>query len=120
LLTFVHSESIRSHTVKDRQFLRYKAKPDLVSKPDQKIGSTLSLEEHQPCIRLVRLSQNRQHNGVCRLVNRNFSDFHIVPGSARASRALDRTLAIESSIIGHHLSTSIVFLIKYFTFVAGG
>ena len=37
---------IHNQTVKDHQFFRYKAKPDLVIKPDQKIGSTLSLEEH--------------------------------------------------------------------------
>jgi len=44
--------------------LQYKAKTDLVSKSDQKIGSTLSLEEHQPCIRLVRLSQDEQDKSL--------------------------------------------------------
>ena len=49
--------------------LRYKTKTDLVSK-SAKIGSTLSLEEHQSCIRLVCLSQDGQNNSLRVLVNK--------------------------------------------------
>ena len=89
---------IRDHAVKDRQFFRYKAKPDLVIKPDQKIGSTLSLEEHQPCIQLVRLSQSKQLKwtpGIRQQKNSQFNHEFTrtdtnsnILGSARASRVL--------------------------------
>ena len=87
---------IRDHAVKDRQFFRYKAKPDLVIKPDQKIGSTLSLEEHQPCIRLVRLSQDKQINGVRQFVNKKLQDFWSVPGAHTPSlrAATERQIAV--------------------------
>ncbi len=60
---------IHDHAVKDHQFFRYKAKPDLVIKPDQKIGSTLSLEEHPACG--IRLSQNTENNAPRAFVNKN-------------------------------------------------
>ena len=41
---------IRDRTVKDHQFHQYKAKPDLLINLTKDL-STLSLEEHQPCIR---------------------------------------------------------------------
>jgi len=62
-------QQIRDHTVKDQPILRYKAKTDLISK-SAKIGSTLSLEEHQSCIRLVCLSQDGQNNSLGVLVNK--------------------------------------------------
>jgi len=62
-------QQIRDHTVKDQPILRYKAKTDLISK-SAKIGSTLSLEEHQSCIRLVCLSQDGQNNSLPVLVNK--------------------------------------------------
>jgi hypothetical protein len=43
---YLHSESIRSQTVKDRCFFQYKANPTFVINLT-KIGSTLSPEEHR-------------------------------------------------------------------------
>jgi hypothetical protein len=42
-----------------------------------KIGSTLSPEEHQPCIRPVRLSQGNQLSGAAWFVNEKRSFFAI-------------------------------------------
>jgi hypothetical protein len=53
---FLHSESVRSHTVKDLQLLRYKAKPDLLinltkDRLDPGLGRTPAVHSTGPAYR---------------------------------------------------------------------
>ena len=100
----------------------------------------MSLEEHQPCIRLVRLSQDEQNNSLCVLVNKN-PKFLSGPGNTGRrpvgfgcqpkrilatdihglSSMVKKTIRFSESFL--ILSNSIrdyVFLITYFRFGVGG